>query len=350
MICEKNENYKAARNPVSDGIKSYVKKLRHISNINSCILIIWTILIFTFMFFSDSITELFVSRDNENFETACTLIIFLFQYVVAVPISVLSFRMSKDYRKLKSCFCKPKMPAKWIFKWIIISLALVYISSYISSAFFSVLQQITGVELHAIDMTADNNTLSRITNIIAMMFLAPFFEEILFRGTLLRNGAKYGSWSMIIAMGIMFGLWHGNYAQTLYTATLGICAGFLIIKTESIIPSILLHFCMNTLGAIQSLFVGNIDAEKLLAEDNEYIMSNFAPIMITTIIGFLILAIMVTGLIFFILEIINHKDSFKLKCTNTEVSEIKKTVLYFTAPITIIVTLIFIAVTVINAI
>lgn len=326
------------------------RSLRKVSNTNSCILIVWTILIFTFMFFSDSITELFVSRDNGNFATAQTLIVFLFQYVIAVPLSLLVFRMSKDFLKSDSCFCKPKMPAKWVFKWIIISLALIYISSYISSAFFSVLQQITGVELHAIDMTADNNTLSRITNIIAMMFLAPFFEEMLFRGTLLKNSTKHGSWSMLIAMGIMFGLWHGNYAQTLYTAVMGICAGFLMIKTKSIFPSMLLHFCLNTIGALQSLFVGNIDTERLLADDSEYIMSNFTPIMVTTITGFMILGIIITGLVFFIIEIIKHKDSFKLKDINTEVSEVKKTALYFTAPVTIIVTLIFAALTVINAV
>lgn len=351
-IINKGKNIKLSREPTSasDDVQSYFRKLQKVSNTNSCILIVWVILVFAFMFFSDSVTELFVSRDNGNFATAQTLIVFLFQYVIAVPLSLLVFKMSKDFLKSDSCFCKPKMPAKWVFKWILISLALVYISSYISSAFFAVLQQITGVKLHAIDMTADNNTLSRITNIIAMMFLAPFFEEILFRGTLLKNSTRHGTWSMIIVMGIIFGLWHGNYAQTLYTAVMGICAGFLIVKTESIFPSILLHFCMNTIGALQSLFVGNIDEEKLLAEDSEYIMSNFALIMVTTITYLVILAIMITGLIFFILEIINHKDSFKLKGINTKVSEVKKTVLYFTAPVTIIVTLIFVAVTVINAI
>lgn len=331
-------------------MSAYLKKMHKSSNINSCILILWTVLVYAFAFVIKPFTELFISSSNVNFDYAQMLFMFLFQYLIAVPISLFVFSRFNNTPKLKSCFCKPKMPAKWVFKWILISLFLVYAANYISSAFFAVLQHITGIELHPIDMTADNNTLSRITNIIAMMFLAPFFEEILFRGTLLRNGAKYGSWSMIIVMGITFGLWHCNYAQTLYTATLGICAGFLIIKTESIIPSMLLHFCMNTLGTIPSLFVGNIDTERLLAEDSEYIMSNLAPIMLTMIIGFLILAIMIIGLIFFILEIINHKDSFKLANINTEVSEVKKTEVYFTAPVTIIITLIFIAVTVINAI
>lgn len=329
---------------------AYLKKICKSSNINSCILIFWTVLVYAFAFAIKPFTELFISSSNVNFDYAQMLFIFLFQYLIAVPISLFVFSRFNNIPKLKTCFCKPKMPAKWVFKWILISLFLVYAANYISTAFFGTLQYITGIELHPIDMTADNNTLSRITNIIAMMFLAPFFEEILFRGTLLRNGAKYGTWSMIVAMGIMFGLWHGNYAQTLYTSVMGICTGFLVIKTESIIPSMLLHFCMNTLGTIPSLFLGNIDTEKLLTEDNEYILSNLAPIMLTMIIGFLIFAIMITGLVIFILEIINHKDSFSLKGINPEISEVKKTAFYFTAPITIIVTLIFVAITIINAI
>lgn len=326
------------------------ENLRKTSNTNSAILLLWTIFLFIFLILSEPITELFVSSESENFEYAQNLLTFLFQYVAEIPALLLIFRKSKKIPELKPCFCKPEMPAKWIFRWIFISLFLVYAVSYISNIFFSILQYVTGIELHPIDMTADNNTLSRITNIVAMMFLAPFFEEILFRGIFLRNTVKYGSWTMIIITGIIFGLWHCNYAQTLYTAVLGICAGFLIVRTKSIIPSILLHFCLNTIGAISSLFARNIDTEKILNEDSEYIMDNLAPIIITELISFLIIGIMITGLVFLILEIINHKESFKLRKANTEIPEIRKTLLYFTSPVTLIMTLIFIALTVINAI
>ncbi|MCM1133205.1 MAG: CPBP family intramembrane metalloprotease [Ruminococcus flavefaciens] len=326
------------------------KNLRKASNVNSGILLLWTVLILIFTAFSEPITELFVSSESANYEYLQSLLIFLFQYIIDIPILLLIFGKSNKIPKLKPCFRKSEMPAKWVFRWIFISLFLVYTAGYISNIFFNILQYATGIELHTIDMSADDNALSRITNIVAMMFLAPFFEEILFRGTLLRNSVKYGSWTMIIIMGIMFGLWHCNYEQTLYTATLGVCAGFLIVKTKSIIPSILLHFCLNTVGAVSSLFVGDIDTGKILAEDSEYIMSNLAPIIVTVLMGFLTIAIMITGLVFFILEIINRRDSFKLKKNDTEVSGIRTAVSYFTSPVTLITTLIFIALTVINAI
>lgn len=326
------------------------ENLRKVSNVNSGILLLWTILMLIFTAFSEPITELFVSSESANYEYLQSLLIFLFQYVIDIPILLLIFGKSNKIPKLKPCFRKPEMPAKWVFRWIFISLFLVYAASYISNIFFSILQYATGIELHPIDMSADDNALSRITNIVAMMFLAPFFEEILFRGTLLRNSVKYGSWTIIIIMGIMFGLWHCNYEQTLYTAMFGVCAGFLIVKTKSIIPSILLHLCLNTVGAVSSLFVGDIDTGKIVAEDSEYIMSNLVPIIVTALIGFLTIGIMITGLVFFILEIINHKDSFKLEKTDTEVSGIRTAVCYFTSPVTLITTLIFIALTVINAI
>ncbi len=274
------------------------------------------------------------------------------QYLVAFPFSMFIIKIIADEKnspKLKDVLRKPQASGKEIARWIVISLFLVYAMSYISNILFGILQSATGIELHAVDFTAPNTAIGRISNILIIMFLAPIFEEILFRGMLVKNFEKYGTWSSIIAMGITFGLFHMNYEQTLYTSVLGVCAGFLIVKTKSIYSSLLLHFCLNTIGAIQSLFIGNIDMEKVSSGDGEYIQENISNLMPILLNGMLIFVIMIVGLIFFILELKNHKDTFQLESKYPELSEKKKLGIYFSTPLTGIATALFISTTIFNA-
>jgi hypothetical protein len=80
-----------------------------------------------------------------------------------------------------------------------------------------------------------------------------------------------------------------------------------------------------------------------LMEDPEVMVINMG-------LTFLVIGLMAVGLVLFILEIILHRDSFKLEKVNPEVSEGKKLCHYFTAPLTILLTLFYIGITIYNAI
>lgn len=329
------------------------KDIRKSSSVNSILILAFVTIILIVSYLSSYLFSLIPGHNSNTMNNLWYLIMYTFQYAVTVPLLILLFRKTKFGKaapKLKDCFCKPKMPAAQIVKWIFISLFAVYAMSFISNYIFNFIQMITGIELHPAQIVTENSWLSKLTNILAIMFFAPIFEEILFRGTMLRNSARYGSWSMIIIMGIMFGLWHLNYAQTFYTAMLGVCSGFLIIKSNSIIPSIILHFIMNTIGTVQSLLMGNIDLEKLASGDIKYMIENISSILPISLTGFLVIGIMITGLVLFIIELAkNGGNGFRLAKASTGISGGKTFALYFSSPLTIIVTLILIGITVYRA-
>lgn len=335
------------------------KQLRKISNANSTLILSFSFFLAAFLLaeMAETIAALAAEQNTTKFNDICTLVLFLFQYLIAVPLPLLLFRLSESGRnapKLRDSFRRPQMPAVWIIKWIFISLFLTYAVSFLGNSLFSFFETLTGIELHPIDMTADDTGISRATNIIAMMFLAPFFEELLFRARMFRNTERFGGWSMIIASGITFGLWHGNYQQMLYTAALGICACFMTAKTKSVLPSMLLHFILNTIAAVQSIFIGTFDygkvTEELAAGNTEYLDGHLVPFLVLSFISLLIIGIIITGLVLFITEITGHRDSFQVENGCTELSEQKKFAVYFTAPATIIVTLLCLGITVINAV
>lgn len=326
--------------------KELKREIRKNSNINSLILLLFFVFVFVFAIIDAFVISIFADPESLKFQHIYKLTAYIFQYAVTVPVLLLIFRAVKKkdaIRPMRENFRKPDMPVGWVFKWIIIALGMSYTVTYASNILFSLLQTLTGTELHPADFSADNSAFDRMTNILAITFLAPVFEELLFRATLFRNIEKYGAWSMIIVSGITFGLWHRNYEQMIYTATLGIFSCFLVSKTKSVIPSLAVHFIMNLIGGIQSLFIGDLDVE------NASLGSSFGSIAILFLLSMIVIGIAIAGLVLFIIEAVKHPDSFKLENKLPEVSTAKKLSAFFTAPLTIILFAFMIFTTVFNA-
>ncbi|MBR1592515.1 MAG: hypothetical protein IJ666_05835 [Ruminococcus sp.] len=166
------------------------KAIRKVSNQNSAILLIWLLLIFIFSIILSVLKEIGVFGNVLNYSL---LIWGVFQYLIALPLAIFDRRRTKNGKsipKLKDVFCKPQASGKEIARWIIISLFFIYAVTYFSNALFTFIQSLTGTELHAIDFAADNTAMSRFTNVLLMMFLAPLFEEILFRGIIVNLHIK----------------------------------------------------------------------------------------------------------------------------------------------------------------
>lgn len=70
-------------------------------------------------------------------------------------------------------------------------------------------------------------------------------EEIAFRGVILNFLRPYGDGFAILISSILFGLVHGNFVQIPFAFIVGLVCAVLVVKTNSIIPSILLHLLNN---------------------------------------------------------------------------------------------------------
>ncbi len=336
-----------------ENIKNSIRKQ---SNINSLILIAFEILIIPTALLTEIIPSWFFSKESESYKILATFLGFLLQYLICGCIPLLVFYLTKRGRtvsKSMPLFRKPKKSWKWIFKFILISLGLIYASQMIANVFFNLIEKVFGIDLTAVDFTVDNTLLSQITNVTAIMFFAPFFEELIFRGTIARNGSEHCKTAIIIASGIFFGLWHVNYAQTIFASVMGICAAFLFFKTESIIPSMLLHLSLNTIGAAGNVLAGYIDISKF-AEDPEsvekIIEEQPAPFAIYIILTLVTLGLMITGIIFFANEISKNPKEFTFENSTPGLSEGKKLGIYMTAPVTIIAVLLLVTFTVLRAV
>jgi len=80
------------------------------------------------------------------------------------------------------------------------------------------------------------------------IFIAPVFEEIIFRGFFYQTMKKYtGFWGAIIISSAVFSLLHFNAAQFLPIMGLGVLLCFVFEYTKSLIPAIFIHILNNAI-------------------------------------------------------------------------------------------------------
>ncbi|UJB67879.1 CPBP family intramembrane metalloprotease [Acaryochloris sp. 'Moss Beach'] len=88
--------------------------------------------------------------------------------------------------------------------------------------------------------------------------LAPFFEEILFRGFFLTSLTRYlPMWGAIGVSGIVFAIAHLNLADILPLSVLGCVLGFVYSRSRNLLASMLLHSLWNSGSFLSLLILGS---------------------------------------------------------------------------------------------
>lgn len=315
------------------------KDLRRAANTSGIMMILFYLLSIGAAFLVPWLVLHFVSFYDRVFQDVYAIAAYIVQYLVIVPVLLLVFRLLYGKRaglRIGAGFCKPTVPVSRMLKWILMCCGIIYAVSYASSfanaMLTAAIESLTGFEVTAPDMAAGDSLLSKCTNILAIVILAPLFEELLFRASIYRSLERFGQWPAAIVCGLLFGLWHSNYVQTVYACVMGVCACFLAAKTGTVLSAYLLHLGINLIGGIQSLVVGNIDAEQLAAGEIEMTVEYLSSLLVVLIMGFLIIVLMLTGLILLLLELLLHRETFRLKKSETDIGFGRAMCLMLTSP------------------
>ncbi len=86
------------------------------------------------------------------------------------------------------------------------------------------------------------------------VILAPITEELFFRGFLFKGlREKYGWVNALMFSSIIFALFHGQLATLLPTFMLGALFAYMVQKTGSVLPGMLLHFSINAFSTTMLL-------------------------------------------------------------------------------------------------
>lgn len=95
-----------------------------------------------------------------------------------------------------------------------------------------------------------------IPTFISFVIIAPVTEELFFRGWMFRGFLKnYTTRKSIVVTATVFALFHLNPWQAVLAFPLGIVYAWLVLKTGSLVPSILSHAVVNCTGRVAVLIL-----------------------------------------------------------------------------------------------
>lgn len=105
----------------------------------------------------------------------------------------------------------------------------------------------------------------------AVGIIGPIAEEVVFRGAVLGSLLKWKKlerepWMAILLSALLFSLVHLNPAQAPVTLILGLFAGWLYFRTESLLPGMVLHIMNNSLACVMSAVLKDSKAVTSLEE------------------------------------------------------------------------------------
>ncbi|MCF0106647.1 MAG: CPBP family intramembrane metalloprotease [Holdemanella sp.] len=100
--------------------------------------------------------------------------------------------------------------------------------------------------------------------VVSAVVIAPIFEELLFRGAILRILDRYNHTIAIISSSILFAMLHGSLAQWTYTFALGLILAYLSLKYDSLLLPMSIHFVNNMISVLMTIYYNDFMALLLI--------------------------------------------------------------------------------------
>ena len=182
----------------------------------------------------------------DSASTSFDSIIQMFGY--AIPFATVSFFIYKRHKRLDSTFS---------LKFNLPNLKILLLLIPLTLAIGIVIEPITTFipMPEWVQKLFENMMRNDIYTLITVAFLAPFFEEVIFRGFILNGLLKnYSPQKAILWSAFLFGIVHLNPWQFIGAFLIGTVIGWLYWKTNSIIPGMLIHFVNNFTASMLMMF------------------------------------------------------------------------------------------------
>ena len=180
-----------------------------------------------------------------NANSVITMIIFIISLLVPTLFVNMYTDKSDDKKDLKE-------GTKWLFIFLpivaIIQLGLGYIFEKLGLG-YDIIEKV--------NMYDSSSILSKVLFFIQIAVLPAIFEELYIRGAVFSFSKKYGKTFAIFASAILFSVIHLNITQSVFAFLMGILLSLLVVKSKSIIPSMLLHFINNGYEGALTIFENN---------------------------------------------------------------------------------------------
>lgn len=172
--------------------------------------------------------------------------------LIGIPMYLIGFPVFLNIiRKVPNGPKEPakKLPLNQIMLFFFISMAGTYIFNILGNVINAIIGSLIGSDvINPLESMLTGSSIIPI--IIFVVILAPVVEEIIFRGILLDKLRGYGDKTAIVFTAFTFAILHGNLSQFFYAFILGLIFGYIAIRTNTILYTIILHMAVNMFGSV----------------------------------------------------------------------------------------------------
>lgn len=174
-----------------------------------------------------------------------------------IPYAVCSFLLYIAIYLIYNKFCKiefsaikPKFKMNWHTYLIAIAIGVVSLFGlqYFIGAIDNLLEAIGYPLEQGLSVINPTNWGYYFLSILLLAIMPAIGEELLFRGMILHGlRSRFNDVCSVLMSAIMFALMHGNLQQFVYPFLLGVIMGWIVLRTGSLVSSVIVHFTNNFL-------------------------------------------------------------------------------------------------------
>ena len=206
--------------------------------------------------FGSSDTDALMQMEFTQDTTFLMVLSGLVSIITFFGVSILYSLITKS--NLGKTYPLEKIGFKLTYHLCAIGLAVAMIANYVSNILLALfdsvgLQAITDTEYDC------DSVLDIVLFYVTVAVLPALIEEFAFRGVILNIFRKYSDGLAVLVSGVTFGLMHGNFAQIPFALVVGLVLGYIAVKTNSLLPGIIIHFMNNALSVTFTLLSTNTD-------------------------------------------------------------------------------------------
>ncbi|MDQ0727143.1 membrane protease YdiL (CAAX protease family) [Microbacterium sp. W4I20] len=162
----------------------------------------------------------------------------------AAPILVFAIVVLSRIRDLSAFGVRRVSP-----RWLLIAVLLAAACFAVILTFDTVIQHLyPGIDdsQDTLRAAASGGVLALVGTIFFGAVLTPLGEELLFRGILTRFFERWGAWVAIVVSALIFAVWHGINLVFPSALLVGLINGWLMVRTKSVWPGVVLHIVYNS--------------------------------------------------------------------------------------------------------
>lgn len=207
----------------------------------------------------------------------------------------------------------------------LLGFSVAMVANYPANIIAGIFEQF-GLNVYPETESTYNTATDIILGYVNIALVPAFIEEFAFRGVVLGFLRKHSDSFAVVASAILFGLFHGNFVQIPFAFIGGLMFGFLLVKTNSLLPGMIVHFINNAFSVTLDILV----TSNALSENS-----------VNLIYTAILIAVSIIGIICAIILVKKHQGFFILSGADDNLPFKEKIKTFCTSACFVIVTVIF---------